>query len=295
MVELGSGGVLEPGRWLRARALGWMVALFLAVGLITALPAFAFLPVVDRLGDSLRPFATALLVIAGVTVAVVTYWAMVRQGERRRPAELSTDGLWRELATGLAIGFGLMLAVVGVMGAAGWVAVTAQSPTAIWRALALTVQSGVGEEVLFRLVVLRLVWRAFGLPVALVLSAALFGAAHLVNTNATVFAAACIALEAGVMLAAFYILTGRLWMAAGVHAGWNFTQGWLLGATVSGTGGFAGGPLLTRPAMGVPEWLSGGAFGPEASLSALVLCTAVGVWVLRRATARATPPPDPAS
>ncbi len=294
MVELGSSGVLEPGRWLWARALAWMAALFLAVSLVTALPAIGLLAIAEGFPASLRPFAKALLVIAGAAVAVVTYWAMVRQGERRRPAELSTEGLWRELGTGLAIGLGLMLAVVGAMGAAGWVEVSPRTPAAIWRALALTVQSGVVEEVLFRLVVLRLAWRAFGLPVALTLSAALFGAAHLTNTNAGPFAALCIALEAGVMLAAFYILTGRVWMAAGVHAGWNFTQGWLLGATVSGTEGFAGGPLVTRPAAGVPDWLSGGAFGPEASLAALVLCTAVGVWVLRRAVGGLRGPPDPA-
>jgi membrane protease YdiL (CAAX protease family) len=40
--------------------------------------------------------------------------------------------------------------------------------------------------------------------------------------------------EAGLMLASFYLLTGRLWMSIGVHAAWNFTQGWLWGARVSG-------------------------------------------------------------
>ncbi len=295
MVDLGSDGVLEPGRWRWARALGWMIVLFLMVSLVTALPAYALLKLADRLPASLGDPAVALLVIAGAVMAVVTYGATVRQGERRRPFELSLDGSVRELAVGLAIGGGLMLATVGVLGLTGWVTITSRPPTAIWRALALTVQSGLVEEVLFRLVVLRLLWRAFNLPVALVASAALFGAAHLLNTNSGLFAALCIALEAGVMLGAFYLLTGRLWMAAGAHAGWNFAQGWLMGAAVSGMSGFAGGPFVTAPTPGVPDWLSGGAFGPEASLAALMLCTAVGAWVLVRAVARLTPPAVPSS
>ena len=43
-----------------------------------------------------------------------------------------------------------------------------------------------------------------------------------------------IALEAGVMLAAAYLLTGRLWLSMGIHFAWNFTQGGIFGAAVSG-------------------------------------------------------------
>ncbi|MBV9884601.1 MAG: CPBP family intramembrane metalloprotease, partial [Sphingomonadaceae bacterium] len=114
----------------------------------------------------------------------------------------------------------------------------------------------------------------------LALSAFLFGALHLMNPNASWFAAMAIAVEAGVMLAAFYILTGRLWVSIGVHAGWNFTQGWVFGAAVSGTGGFAGGPMALDPVPGAPQWLSGGGFGPEASFAGLLVGTLVGVAML---------------
>lgn len=144
------------------------------------------------------------------------------------------------------------------------------------------VASGVFEELIFRAIVLRLLMRAFGAWPALALSAALFGALHLANPNATPVAAVAIAVEAGLMLAAFYLLTGRLWVSIGVHAAWNFTQGWIWGARVSGI------PVeeslyLSTPRPGAPDWLSGGAFGPEASVPAMVIGTAVAVLVLHRA------------
>ena len=81
------------------------------------------------------------------------------------------------------------------------------------------------------------------------------------------------------MLGAFYALTGRLWVPIGVHMAWNFAQGYLFGAAVSG-GDL--GPAIARSTArpGMPEWLTGGAFGPEGSLPALVVCTIVGAATL---------------
>jgi len=105
----------------------------------------------------------------------------------------------------------------------------------------------------------------------------LFGAAHLANPNATVFAAAAIALEAGLMLGGSYLLTRRLWLPIGIHAAWNFTQGWVFSVPVSG-GDAPLGLLITRR-IG-PDWLTGGDFGLEASAVAMVLATLAGVLLL---------------
>ncbi|WP_342250648.1 CPBP family intramembrane glutamic endopeptidase [Sphingomonas sp. OTU376] len=149
----------------------------------------------------------------------------------------------------------------------------------------LALQSAVVEELLVRGVILRLLWRTFGPVVAFAASAALFGLGHAFNPGATVMSVVCIALEAGIMLGALYALTGRLWMSIGVHGAWNFTQGYVFGAAVSG-GNF--GPSLARSIAHTDAnvWLSGGGFGPEASLPALLVCTAVGLvalWLAKRA------------
>ena len=62
----------------------------------------------------------------------------------------------------------------------------------------------------------------------------------------------------------------------GIHAAWNFTQGEIFGVPVSGT--HAHGLLVAR--LGGPALLSGGPFGLEASVIAVVVATAAGVWLL---------------
>jgi hypothetical protein len=64
-----------------------------------------------------------------------------------------------------------------------------------------------------------------------------------------------------------------------VHGAWNFTQGYVFGAAVSGSDF---GPSLARSVAhgDASLWLSGGGFGPEASLPALLVCGAVGVATL---------------
>ena len=91
--------------------------------------------------------------------------------------------------------------------------------------------------------------------------------------GATVVSTLAIALEAGVLLAAAFMLTRRLWMAIGLHAAWNFTEGGVFGASVSGGTPYG---LLRSRFTGAPL-LSGGAFGPEASIVAVVLCLSAGI------------------
>ena len=114
---------------------------------------------------------------------------------------------------------------------------------------------------------------------ALLVTSVLFGAAHLMNPHASMIAAAGIALEAGVMLGAAYMLTRSLWLPMGLHAAWNFAQGEIYDIPVSGTSvhGLVDARLCCNPL------LTGGGFGLEASLIAIVVATLFGLWLLRLA------------
>ena len=88
-----------------------------------------------------------------------------------------------------------------------------------------------------------------------------------------------IALEAGVLLGAAFALTQRLWLPIGLHLGWNFAEGSIFGMSVSGgkaTGSLFAGTLHGR------NLFTGGAFGPEASIVAVVICLAAAVVLLWR-------------
>ena len=163
-----------------------------------------------------------------------------------------------------------MAVIVGILWSAGWVAISAQPISAVAMAARDSLRSGVVEELLLRLVIFRLVWRAFGIWPALAFAAILFGLLHLANPDSGWFAAIALICGEGIAIA-LYLISGRIWAPIGMHAAWNFAQGWLFGAAVSGMTDIVGGPLATRAAPGVPEMLSGGGFGPEASLTALIV------------------------
>ena len=135
------------------------------------------------------------------------------------------------------------------------------------------------EEILLRGLIFRLLEKWLGSWAALTISALLFGLAHIANPNSSLFAAIAIALEAGILLAAVYMVTRRLWAVIGLHMAWNFTQGGIFGVAVSGNE-IEG---LLASVMDGPELLTGGAFGAEASIPAILICTGIGLACLRRA------------
>jgi len=138
------------------------------------------------------------------------------------------------------------------------------------------------EELLFRGILFRWLEAFGGSWFALALTSALFGLGHIMNPNATAFSSFAIAVEAGILLGGAYMLTRSLWMPMGLHAAWNFTQGEIFDVPVSGTDVHG----LVTAQMSGPELLSGGMFGLEASVLALVPATVVGVWLVVRAIRR---------
>jgi membrane protease YdiL (CAAX protease family) len=220
------------------------------------------------------------LALAITTAAALAYAGLVWLGEARLPRELSPASALIDLPFGLAIGAAIIAVVMGVLGLGGVYHIRVVPVEHVWRAIAAAIGGGFLEQLIACGVVLRLLWRAFGPAWAIALSSILFGAVHFVNPNASWISAACLTVEAGLLFSAFYILSGRLWMSMGVHAAWNYTQGWVFGAPVSGLDTFAGGPLSSTPRPGVSELLSGGAFGLEASLPALFAAGALSALLL---------------
>jgi membrane protease YdiL (CAAX protease family) len=271
------------------RALLWLVVLLVsilsALGLVAyaILYAGAYLTGTDpnhpsQVPAMVRSFGLVLSSVA----ALGAYWGAVRLGENRQASELALKPLIPELGIGGAIGAGSMALVIGMLWAAGWVTVARQPVVGLGTAIGYAVASGVVEETVFRLIIFRLLWRLIGAWPALLASMIIFGAVHLTNFQGTLLGAVGTAIEGGLLSVALYMLTGRIWASIGEHSLWNFTQGWVFGAIVSGLGGFKGGPLITRPLDKVPDFLDGGVFGPEASIAAMALCAVaggLGLWL----------------
>jgi len=285
-LDLGSRRVLHPGRLRWLRSLGWGAVLFVLFTLVYGLLGLATEP--GQTGFS--PPLNALLTVGVSALGLALYAVLVKGAEGRWPSELAWRQAAPELLAGLVVGAAMMSVVVAALLVSGLYEISGPRAASPWNMITVAISSGVFEELMFRAILLRLLMRAFGLWPALTLSAAFFGYVHLGNDHATPTAAIAIAVEAGLMLAAFYLLTGRLWTAIGVHAAWNFAQGWIWGARVSGIE-VTESLYLSGPRPGAPEWLSGGAFGPEASVPAMVVGAAVAVvvlyWAWRRGNFRA--------
>ena len=240
----------------------------------TSLWRFIHSPAVTMLGRSgMALVATALSIV----LPVAGYRVFNTVVERRPNVEFARADAGREFGAGLLAGivlFSLVMAAIAIGG--GYRIVGWNGPAGLATALAIGLGPGFFEEIIMRGLIFRLVEQWLGSWVGLAVSAALFGAAHLANDHATLIAGSAIAIEAGVMLAALYMLTRRLWAAIGLHAAWNFAQGGIYGIPVSGHASIG---LLAQTTQG-PDWLTGGAFGAEASLPAVVIATLFGLAVL---------------
>ena len=146
--------------------------------------------------------------------------------------------------------------------------------------LLILIAGALQEELIFRGMIFRKLERSFGSWIALAISAILFGISHLLNPDATLVSALAIMVTAGVLVAAVYILTRSLWWAIGLHLGWNFFEGTVFGAQVSGHNlpGF-----FSSVTTGPVAW-TGGGFGPEAGLASIVIIGAIGFFLCFRAT-----------
>jgi membrane protease YdiL (CAAX protease family) len=217
--------------------------------------------------------------LLATAICVGSYCLYVRLIEKRAVSELSRSGALRELGSGLLIGASLLAATMGILAALGVYQVTGSDRwTVVIVPLAELILVGFLEEILFRGILFRIVEESLGSWISLALSAVLFALAHLANADVTLLAVGVTAV-AGVFFAAAYMVTRRLWLCVGIHIAWNFAQGEIFSVTVSG---HQSKGLLQGKLVGA-EWLTGGAYGAEASVITLLVLSAAGLYLLVKA------------
>lgn len=234
----------------------------------------------------------ALAIALGMSaVALAIYTAWGRIIERREVSELSTPGLGGELAAGVLIGAGIYTACVLCLMALGVYQIEGLNPWGfLIPAMSMAIKAAIFEELVFRGVLFRSVEDLAGSWISIAVSSFVFGAVHLVNPDATIAGAAYIGIEAGLLLAAAYLVTRRLWLCIGLHMGWNYCESGVFSGAVSGAGSEPG---LVRMTIEGPDFLTGGTFGMELSIFALILCSAAGLVLLRMALRRGHMVPAP--
>jgi uncharacterized protein len=259
---------LDSNRRLRN---GWWILIFFALFFASRFvytPASRALQELGAATDWLEPLRVGFLLL-------VT-WVCVRL--RREPLSsvgFVLDRRWaRELGTGSLIGVATALLAVAMIWMAGGVRLEldpARSFGLVVYGLYVFLFVALFEETLFRGFVFQRFVAGAGVWIAQITLGLAFATSHWGNPDmhGATLAWATIELFLGaVLLGLAYLRTRSLALPIGIHLGWNWSQGYLLGFGVSGFehAGWFRPVLLDRP-----EWMSGGRFGPEASVFAVVV------------------------
>ena len=248
----------------------WKWLLLFIAGCFLFLLAYAFSTIPTALDEAVKMplWLQAILCVltsAGVLALYALWW---RWTEKQKAKDIPMRRLAGDTALGFGVGILFFILVTGFIALLGGYRIG--SVNWDWNALIKSLFTflvvGVGEEVLFRGIVFRMIDDRWGTVVALVVSALIFGFVHISNNNATVWSSVAIAVEAG----------GTLWVPIGIHWSWNYFQGPVFGFAVSGNGT----PSLISPVIQGSDWLTGGSFGAEASLPAFVLGLALAIVFL---------------
>lgn len=257
---------------------------FVMAGFLLLFGAVALGLVSDPGGWSNLENLLFIIILEGSAAVAATYIFLRRDGLGFAAPGLGMSGRWlSDLAAGFAIGLGLIACIVAAGLATGYIDVS-------WNHLPFLVilRHGFVLLVLFSLqcVVEELIFRGYPFQVCVAVRGPVFGIAvfsilfgllHLLNPNAT-FLAMLNTAAAGILLSVAFLKTRTLWLPIGIHWGWNFSQAFLFSVPVSGV--TFPPDVFTMVSLG-PSWLTGGMFGPEGGVLALIACVAASVMLWR--------------
>ncbi|MCV2353471.1 CPBP family intramembrane metalloprotease [Paucibacter sp. B2R-40] len=264
---------------LLRRLLNLPISRMLAASLAMVLPLALSFALIEALLPKAMRVAWPNLVAA--LACALGYWAYMSRVERREVSELRAAGALRQWTRGAGLGvlLGLLtlaplwgLGVYRIEGLGDGFVLIQQIPE--------MVLVSVLEELLIRGVVFRIAEQAWGSRRALGLSTLLFVAAHLPAEISVL--GMLVTAAASLAFSAAYQLGRSLWAPIGMHFAWNYLFSAVFSVPVSGHA--AKGWL--HGAMSGPEWLSGGAYGVEASAMALLVWALAASFLLRSAIAR---------
>lgn len=290
-VELYAPRTTRHRRTWTAAAIVLIVAFFVVGQLLTI---FGILkPMGFRSADlatQWQPLTIQLLGF-GFTALLILAWAWLF--ERRSPATLGLNGAALiRYGRGLLVGAGFLLASIGLAWALGGYRIegagvwTAPAPVLFIPIACLFagfMVQGATEELMLRGWLMQLVASRHGLVIAIVINSLVFAFLHAGNIKPSMeLALALVNLVLfAVMISLYAIKEGSLWGVCAWHSAWNTLLGVGFGLDVSG-GKIAVQSLIVdlAPAQGAPWWLTGGAFGPEASVATSVVLLAGVVYFL---------------
>ncbi|MCF8242363.1 MAG: CPBP family intramembrane metalloprotease [Melioribacteraceae bacterium] len=238
------------------------------------------------ISDSNFKYIQYIAYAAGIFFIVLNIWvySLYTKGyERRKALEFSLNGFIGEFAGGAAIAFVVVTFVVALMYFMGYYQI--EGINSYQNAIFMFFEQldvAFIEELLFRLILFKLVEEFAGSWIAIAVQGILFGFAHFFNPNATLFTSLALVLAYSVLFGAGFMMTRRIWFVMGLHWSWNFFQAGIFGMPNSGNIQ----PSLIAADINGPVWITGGAWGIEASYISIFILFVIGIIIYRKAKNR---------
>lgn len=224
----------------------------------------------------------------GATAALLlAHWLTLRTIDRRPASHVGLDrdaALPRTLVAGWVLGVAPIALASLLLLSLGLLAITPAADGSSLRAgLAITamlIPAAFYEELFARGYLFVTLREWLGTPAAVGVTSVGFGLLHVPNPGSNLLPIAVVTL-AGVYLAVVLMVTGSLYAAWMAHWGWNFVMAVGLHVAVSGVP-FARPDYQTVDAG--PDWLTGGAWGPEGgAVAAAAMLAGLALMYYRRA------------
>lgn len=285
---------IAPSGWQRFLAfpITRIVLYLLLFAVLALLPSLALAGLLRVLHHQSGHDQTLLALLSEALYApspVLAFWIMVRFVDKRpwATAGFTQRGMVTGLLGGFVLGAAMLTVGIAVFWTLGVYHVTAVTPEGfLFLPLLLYFGVALSEETVFRGYFFQTLENRWGSGVALVTTCLLFGLAHLANPVPgespwqKAAGPVLICFEAGLPMAAAYLLTRRLWLPIGIHWAWDYFEGPIYGCPDSGN---HDPHTLLHATFSGPALLTGGSFGPEAGLIFFAVGTLTGVLLLRAA------------
>jgi len=252
---------------------GWWVLIFIG---FVALTRPIYKPIKQGLGQ--LGFTDQMLEPVSFLLLLLVTWVCVKI----RKQSLSDVGIrinldwFKHFFTGTFAGIGMMFATVSLIWFTGGVTFELDEQRnfqVLSYGLYLFLLASLVEEILHRGFIFQRLIDGIGVLGAQLLIASLFAFGHSGNPGMEGTTELFVTLDLFLLSLVFgfaYIKTGSLALPVGLHLGWNWAQGNILGFGVSG---HEKAGWLKPTFQGMDEWITGGSFGPEASIFSVVVCT----------------------
>lgn len=212
--------------------------------------------------------------------AVLFLFAMLVQRRKLRTFGFTSKNALRHYLTGLGAGAAAFAVSILICVLTGTVKI---EPAANFNLLAFIlifigfIIQGNSEEVLCRGYMLVSISRRYPVWLGVIINSAVFAALHLGNPGIGVLPMINLFLF-GFAMSILFLRTGNIWMVSAIHTSWNFVQGNLFGALVSGVN--SGSSLFTTTFTDTGSIINGGAFGPEGGIAVTVVYLALTAAII---------------